>query len=177
VQGVHKRILLSVKFKRKRENLLSLSELTKLRKDIEIEVSKGKVPLYGIRTNEMCSGRAKVCIDCWIWERARDLTPWVLRTSRIQKIERVHRKGGKTLEVPKLIWALDLRIIKNHPNRQNYEVVNLTLTNSGRFQLRGESTSLSPKVPNSILVGCAKRHMAPNPSLQRFSALEENGLC
>jgi hypothetical protein len=44
---VRGRILLSVKFKRKSAKLLSLSELTNLRKDSEIEVSKGKVPLYG----------------------------------------------------------------------------------------------------------------------------------
>jgi hypothetical protein len=39
--------LLSVKFRRKSAKLLSLSELTKLRKNSEIEVSKGKVPLFG----------------------------------------------------------------------------------------------------------------------------------
>jgi hypothetical protein len=44
---VRGRILLSVKFKRKSAKLLSLSELTKLRKNSEIEVSKGKVPLLG----------------------------------------------------------------------------------------------------------------------------------
>jgi hypothetical protein len=44
---VHGRILPSVKFKRKSAKLLSLSELTKLRKNSEIEVSKGKVPLFG----------------------------------------------------------------------------------------------------------------------------------
>ena len=42
-QGVCKRILLTVKFKRKSAILLSLLELTKLRKNNEIEVSKGKV--------------------------------------------------------------------------------------------------------------------------------------
>jgi hypothetical protein len=44
---VRGRILPSVKFKRKSAKLLSLSELTKLRKNSEIEVSKGKVPLFG----------------------------------------------------------------------------------------------------------------------------------
>jgi hypothetical protein len=44
---VHGRILPSIKFKRKSTNLLSLSELTKLRKSSEAEVSKGKVPLFG----------------------------------------------------------------------------------------------------------------------------------
>jgi hypothetical protein len=72
---VRGRILLSVKFKRKSAKLLSLSELTKLRKNSEIEVSKGKVPLFGRRMNEICSGRAKVCCDHWIWERAWELTP------------------------------------------------------------------------------------------------------
>jgi hypothetical protein len=41
---VHGRILPSVKLKRKSENLLSLLELTKLKKSSEAEVSKGKVP-------------------------------------------------------------------------------------------------------------------------------------
>jgi hypothetical protein len=45
-RGVQK-TLLSVKFGRKSAKLLSLSELTKLRRDNEIEVSKGKIPLYG----------------------------------------------------------------------------------------------------------------------------------
>jgi hypothetical protein len=45
VRGVQK-ILLSVKFKRKSKNLLSLSELTELKKSNEVEVSKGKVPLF-----------------------------------------------------------------------------------------------------------------------------------
>jgi len=39
--------LLSVKFRRKSAKLLSLSELTNLRKDSEIEVSQGKFPSYG----------------------------------------------------------------------------------------------------------------------------------
>jgi hypothetical protein len=65
-QGVRRRIILSVKFKRKSTKLLSLSELTKLREDSEIEVSKGKVPFYGRRTNEICSRRDKVCCDRWI---------------------------------------------------------------------------------------------------------------
>jgi hypothetical protein len=50
---VRRRILLSVKFKRKSAKLLSLSELTNLRKNSDIEVSKGKVPLFGRRTNEI----------------------------------------------------------------------------------------------------------------------------
>ena len=41
---MRKRILLSVKFKRKSAKLLSLSELTKLRKSSEAKVLKGKVP-------------------------------------------------------------------------------------------------------------------------------------
>jgi hypothetical protein len=69
------RILLSVKFKRNITKLLSLLELTNLRKNSEIEVSKGKVPLSRRQMNEICSGRAKVCCDHWIWERAWDLTP------------------------------------------------------------------------------------------------------
>jgi hypothetical protein len=44
---VHGRILLIVKFKRKSEKFLSLLELTNLMKNREIEVSKGKVPLFG----------------------------------------------------------------------------------------------------------------------------------
>jgi hypothetical protein len=55
--------LLSVKIRRKSAKFLSLSELTKLRNNGEIEVSKGKVPLFGRRTDEICLGRAKVCCD------------------------------------------------------------------------------------------------------------------
>jgi hypothetical protein len=70
-----KRILLSVKFKRNNTKLLILSKLTNLRKNSEIEVSKGKVPLSRRQTNEICSGRAKVYCDHWIWERGWELTP------------------------------------------------------------------------------------------------------
>jgi hypothetical protein len=69
------RILLSVKFKRKSAKLLTLSELTKLRRNSKIEVSKGKVPLFGRRTNEIYTGRAKVCCDRWTQKRAWELTP------------------------------------------------------------------------------------------------------
>jgi hypothetical protein len=72
---VRGRILPSVEFKRKSANLLSLSEITNLRKNKKIEVSKGKVPLFGRRMNEICSGRAKVCYDHWIREGVRELTP------------------------------------------------------------------------------------------------------
>jgi hypothetical protein len=48
---VHGRILPSVKFKRESTKLLSLSELTNLRKNNEVEVSKGKVPLFGRSMN------------------------------------------------------------------------------------------------------------------------------
>jgi hypothetical protein len=65
---VWEKTLLSVKIRRKSAKFLSLSELTKLRKNGEIEVSKGKVPLFGRQTEEICSGRAKVCCDRWIWE-------------------------------------------------------------------------------------------------------------
>jgi hypothetical protein len=41
------RILPSVTFKRKREKLLSLSEPTKLRKNSEIQVSKGDILSFG----------------------------------------------------------------------------------------------------------------------------------
>jgi hypothetical protein len=41
---VHGRILPSNKFKRKSANILSLSKLTKFRKNNEAEVSKGKFP-------------------------------------------------------------------------------------------------------------------------------------
>jgi hypothetical protein len=41
------RIIPRVKFKRKSEKLLSLSELTNIRKNSEIEVSKEKVPFFG----------------------------------------------------------------------------------------------------------------------------------
>jgi hypothetical protein len=45
---VCERILPSIKFKRERENLLSLSELTNIRKNNEVEVSKnGGDPLFG----------------------------------------------------------------------------------------------------------------------------------
>jgi hypothetical protein len=60
------RIIPRVKLKRKSANLLSLSELTKLRKSSEAEVSKGKVPLFGRRTNEICSEEATVYCDHWI---------------------------------------------------------------------------------------------------------------
>jgi hypothetical protein len=83
----------------------------------------------------------------------------------------------KIPEVPKLIWTLDLRMPGSHPDRQIYEVISPTLTNSGRFQSRSESTSRSPEVSKSILAIGARRHVAPDPSLQRFSAPEENGLC
>jgi hypothetical protein len=81
---VRGRILPSVKFKRKSAKLLSLSELTKLRKSSEAEVSKGKVPLFGRRTDEICSEEATVCCDRWIWERAWELTLGVIRTSRVR---------------------------------------------------------------------------------------------
>jgi hypothetical protein len=63
---VHGRIHLSVKFRRKSAKLLILSEITKLRKNSEIEVSKWKVPLFGRRMKKIYSGRAKVCCDHWI---------------------------------------------------------------------------------------------------------------
>jgi len=44
---VHRRILPSVKFKRKSKKLLILLEITNLRKNREIEVLKGKVTLFG----------------------------------------------------------------------------------------------------------------------------------
>jgi hypothetical protein len=31
-------------------------------------------------------------------------------------MEKVHDKGDKILEVPKLIWALDLRMPRSHPD-------------------------------------------------------------
>jgi hypothetical protein len=40
-------ILPSVKFKRRSTNILILSNLTNLRKSSEVEVYKGKVPLFG----------------------------------------------------------------------------------------------------------------------------------
>jgi len=42
-----KKTLLSVKFKRKSANILILLELKNLKKSGEVEVSKGKVPLFG----------------------------------------------------------------------------------------------------------------------------------
>jgi hypothetical protein len=44
---VHKRTLPSVKFRRKRTKLLSLSDITKFRKSNEFQLSKEKVPLVG----------------------------------------------------------------------------------------------------------------------------------
>ena len=44
---MHGSILPSVKFKRKSAKILIPSELTKVRKSSEVEVSKGKVPLFG----------------------------------------------------------------------------------------------------------------------------------
>jgi hypothetical protein len=60
---VRGRILPSVKFKRKREKLLSLSKLKNLKKSGEVEVSKGKVPLFGRRMDEICSKESTVCCD------------------------------------------------------------------------------------------------------------------
>jgi hypothetical protein len=81
---VRGRILPSVKFKRKSAKLLSPSELTNLRKSSEAEVSKGKVPLFGRRMDEICSEEATVCCDRWIWERVWELTLGVIQTSRVR---------------------------------------------------------------------------------------------
>jgi hypothetical protein len=70
--------LLSVKFRRNSAKLLSLLEITELRKSNEVEVSKGKVPLFGRQTDETCSERATVYCDRWIWERAWELTLGVI---------------------------------------------------------------------------------------------------
>ena len=43
-----RRIILSVKFKGKSTNILSLSDITKIRKGRKDKVSKRKVPLFGI---------------------------------------------------------------------------------------------------------------------------------
>jgi hypothetical protein len=48
---------INVKFRRKRENLLSLSELTKLRESSKFEVSKGMVPLFGKTNGRNLFGR------------------------------------------------------------------------------------------------------------------------
>jgi hypothetical protein len=50
--------LLNVEFRRKSTELLSLSELSKFRKSSEVEVSKGKVPLFGRRTDENLFGKS-----------------------------------------------------------------------------------------------------------------------
>jgi hypothetical protein len=75
---VHGRILPSIKFKRKRTKLLSLSEITKLGKSSKAEVSKGKVPFFGRGMDEIYLEEATVCCDCWIWERASELTLGVI---------------------------------------------------------------------------------------------------
>jgi hypothetical protein len=103
-----------------------------------------------------------------------------LESFRLRKFGELRKfivREVKIPEVPKLIWTLDLRMPGSHPDHQIYEVISLALTNSGRFQSRSESTSRSPEVSKSILAVGARRHVAPDPSLQRFSAPEENGLC
>jgi hypothetical protein len=97
---VRERIPPSVKFKRKSENPLIPSELTNLKKSSEAEVSKGKVPLFG-RMDEICLEESTVCCDCWIWERAWELTLRVIQTSRFRRNEQVRHKGGKISEVLK----------------------------------------------------------------------------
>jgi hypothetical protein len=55
---VRRRILPSIKFKRKSEKILRISELTKLRKNNEVEVSKkGRVPC--LEDKQMKSVRKK----------------------------------------------------------------------------------------------------------------------
>jgi hypothetical protein len=112
------RILPSVKFKRKSTKLLSLSELTNLRKSSEAEVSKGKVPLFGRRMDEICLEEAMVCCDHWIWERVWELTLGVIRTSRVRRTEKVCRKGGKIHEVLKLTLSLRYEDARECPDRQ-----------------------------------------------------------
>jgi hypothetical protein len=63
------KILLSVKFRRNSAKRLSISELTKLRKDSEIQVSKKEIPSFGIQANEIRLGGAKVLHDNWIGRR------------------------------------------------------------------------------------------------------------
>jgi hypothetical protein len=56
------------------------SELTKLRKDSEIQVSKGRSSHLGRRVDKIRSGKYKVCHDHWIWRRSvgvNSLTPSV----------------------------------------------------------------------------------------------------
>ena len=81
---MRERILPSVKLKRKSKNILSLSELTKLRKSSEAEVLKGKVPLLGRQMDEIYLEEATVCCDCWIWERVWELTLGAIRTLRVR---------------------------------------------------------------------------------------------
>jgi hypothetical protein len=54
------RILPIFKFKRNSAKIPSLSDITKLRNNSKIEVSKGNVSLLGRQMNEICLGRAKV---------------------------------------------------------------------------------------------------------------------
>jgi hypothetical protein len=49
--------------------------------------------------DEICLEEATFRCDRWIRERARELTLGVIQTSRVRRIEQVHRKGGKILEV------------------------------------------------------------------------------
>jgi hypothetical protein len=60
------KILLSVKFRRNNTKRLNLSELTKLRKDSEIQVLKKEIHSFGRRVNEIRSGGDKVLHDRWI---------------------------------------------------------------------------------------------------------------
>jgi hypothetical protein len=72
---VRGRIPLSVKFRRNSAKCLSILELTKLRKDSEIQVSKGKILSFGRRMDEISSGGAEALHDHRIWRRDVDVNP------------------------------------------------------------------------------------------------------
>jgi hypothetical protein len=92
---------LSVKFRRNSTKCLSILELTKLRKDSEIQVSKGKILSFGRRRDEISSGGAEVLHDRRIWRRDRMLILRALQTSWVRRIGYIRHIGGEFPEVPK----------------------------------------------------------------------------
>jgi hypothetical protein len=66
---VRGRIPLSVKFRRNSTKCPNILELTKLRKDSEIQVSNGKILSFGRRMDEISLGGVEALHDHRIWRR------------------------------------------------------------------------------------------------------------
>jgi hypothetical protein len=66
---------LSFKFKRNNTKCLSILELTKLRKDREIQVSNGEILSFEIGMDEISLGGSKALYDHRIWIRDADVNP------------------------------------------------------------------------------------------------------